>query len=146
VPRVRDAALVLLAADALGGAWKLVELSTEYAKHREQFGRKIAEFQAVKHQLADMAIQVEPARALVWYAAHAFDHIPGEAEHAAAMAKAHVTDRYLQVSRDAVEIYGGIGLTWECEVHIWLKRALFDRTYLGLPAIHRERCARLSAW
>jgi len=93
-----------------------------------------------------MAISVEPARALVWYAAHAFDHIREQAEHAAAMAKAHVSDRFVQVSRDAVEIYGGIGLTWECEVHIWLKRALFDRTYLGLPARHRERCARLSGW
>jgi len=146
VARVRDAGLVLLAADALGGAWRLVEMATEYAKTREQFGRKIAEFQAVKHQLADMAISVEPARALVWYAAHAFDHIREQAEHAAAMAKAHVSDRFVQVSRDAVEIYGGIGLTWECEVHIWLKRALFDRTYLGLPARHRERCARLSGW
>jgi len=144
--RVRDAGLVVLAADALGGAWKLVEMSVEYAKTREQFGRKIAEFQAVKHQLADMAISVEPARALVWYAAHAFDHIREQSEHAAAMAKAHVSDRFVQVSRDAVEIYGGIGLTWECEVHIWLKRALFDRTYLGLPGMHRERCARLSGW
>jgi len=144
--RVRDAGLILLAADAFGGAWRLVEMSVEYAKTREQFGRKIAEFQAVKHQLADMAIEVEPARALFWYAAHAFDQLPDEAEHAAAIAKAHITDHFVQVSRDAVEIFGGIGLTWECEVHMWLKRALFDRTYLGLPSIHRERCAQLSGW
>ena len=144
--RVRDAGLVLLAADAVGGAWQLVEMSTEYAKTREQFGRKIAEFQAVKHQLADMAIEVEPARAVVWYAAHAFDHIPDESPYAAAMAKAHLGDRYVQVARDSVEIFGGIGLTWECDVHMWLKRALFDRAYLGLPRVHRERCARLSGW
>jgi alkylation response protein AidB-like acyl-CoA dehydrogenase len=144
--RVRDAALVLLAADALGGAWRLVEMSVEYALHREQFGRKIGEFQAVKHQLADMAIDIEPARAVLWYAAHAFDHIVAEAELAAAMAKAHITDRYVQVARDAVEIYGGIGLTWDCEVHMWLKRALFDRAWLGNPDVHRERCARLSGW
>ena len=144
--RVRDAGLILLAADALGGAWRLVEMSTDYAKTREQFGRKIGEFQAVKHQLANMAIQVEPGRALLWYAAHAFDHIQGDAEHAAAMAKSHITDRYTQVSRDAVEIYGGIGLTWECEVHMWLKRALFDRAWLGLPQLHRERAAKLSGW
>jgi len=144
--RVRDAGLILLAADALGGAWRLVEMSTEYAKTREQFGRKIAEFQAVKHQLANMAIQVEPGRALLWYAAHAFDHIQDDSEHAAAMAKSHITDRYTQVSRDAVEIYGGIGLTWECEVHMWLKRALFDRSWLGLPHLHRERAAKLSGW
>jgi alkylation response protein AidB-like acyl-CoA dehydrogenase len=144
--RVRDAGLVLLAADALGGAWRLVEMSTEYARNRRQFGRAIAEFQAVKHQLADMAIDVEPARAVYWYAAHAFDHIPAEAEHAAAMAKAHITDRYTQASRDAVEIHGGIGLTWECDVHIWLKRSLFDRAVLGNPDLHRERCAALSGW
>ena len=144
--RVRDAGLVLLAADAFGGGWKLVELSVEYSKTREQFGQKIAEFQAVKHQLADMAIDIEPARALYWYAAHAFDHIPGEAEQVAAMTKAHLTDRYAQVARDTVEIYGGIGLTWECEVHMWLKRALFDRAYLGTPDVHRERSAQLSGW
>jgi len=144
--RVRDAGLILLAADALGGAWRLVEMSTDYAKTREQFGRKIGEFQAVKHQLANMAIQVEPGRALLWYAAHAFDHITDDVEHAAAMAKSHITDRYTQVSRDAVEIYGGIGLTWACEVHMWLKRALFDRAWLGLPHLHRERAAKLSGW
>lgn len=144
--RVRDAALVLLAADALGGAWRLVEMSVDYALQREQFGRKIAEFQAVKHQLADMAIDIEPARAVLWYAAHAFDHIVEESELAAAMAKAHLTDRYVQAARDAVEIYGGIGLTWECEVHMWLKRALFDRAWLGNPDFHRERCAQLSGW
>ncbi|MBW2286294.1 MAG: acyl-CoA/acyl-ACP dehydrogenase [Deltaproteobacteria bacterium] len=144
--RVRDAGLILLAADALGGAWRLVEMSTDYAKTREQFGRKIGEFQAVKHQLANMAIQVEPGRALLWYAAHAFDHIPADAEHSAAMVKSHITDRYTQVSRDAVEIYGGIGLTWECEIHMWLKRALFDRAWLGLPQLHRERAAKLSGW
>jgi alkylation response protein AidB-like acyl-CoA dehydrogenase len=144
--RVRDAGLILLAADALGAGWRLVEMSTEYARTREQFGRKIGEFQAVKHQLADMAIQVEPGRALLWYAAHAFDHVREEAELAAAMAKSHITDRTTQVSRDAVEIYGGIGLTWECEIHMWLKRGLFDRAWLGLPHVHRERAAKLSGW
>jgi alkylation response protein AidB-like acyl-CoA dehydrogenase len=144
--RVRDAGLVLLAADAFGGAWQLVEFAVEYAKTREQFGQKIGEFQAVKHQLADMAVEIEPARSLYWYAAHAFDHIPEEAEQVAATAKAHLTDRYAQVARDTVEIYGGIGLTWECEVHMWLKRALFDRAYLGTPDVHRERTAQLAGW
>jgi len=144
--RVRDAGLVLLAADAFGGGWKLVEFSTEHAKTREQFGQKIGEFQAVKHQLANMAIDIEPARGLYWYAAHAFDHLRDESEQVAAMAKAHLTDRYAQAARDAVEIYGGIGLTWECEIHIWLKRAIFDRAYLGTPDFHRERSARLSGF
>jgi len=144
--RVRDAGLILLAADAFGGGTTLVEMSVEYAKTREQFGQPIAQFQAVKHRLADMATELEPARGLFWYAAHAFDHIPDEAERAAALAKAHITDRYMQIARDAVEVHGGIGFTWECDVQIWFKRALFDRTFLGSPAFHRERAAQLGDW
>jgi alkylation response protein AidB-like acyl-CoA dehydrogenase len=144
--RVFDAALVLLAADALGGAWRMVEISTEYAKTRQQFGQIIGQFQAVKHQLADMAVSVEPIRALLWYAAHAWDEIPEESEQMSSIAKAHITDAFTQVARMATEILGGYGMTWECEVHIWLKRALFDRTLFGLPAVHRERVARSSGW
>ena len=143
---MRDAALVLLAADAFGGATRLVEMSVEYAKTREQFGVTIGHFQALKHQLANMAVDVEPARGLYWYAAHAQDHVPDQAERSAAIAKAHITDRYLQVARDAVEAHGGIGFTWECDVQIWFKRAMFDRAYLGSPALHRERSAQLAGW
>jgi len=145
-PRVCDAACVLLAADAWGGASRLVEDSVAYAKTREQFGVPIAQFQAVKHQLADMAIAVEPARHLVWFAAHAFDHLPDEAPRAAALAKSHLGDRFFEVARDAVEVHGGIGFTWECDVQIWYKRALFDRAFLGTPEVHRERAARLAGW
>jgi len=144
--RVRDAALVLLAADALGGAARCVEKSVEYAKTREQFGVPIGHFQALKHQLADMALEVEPSRALVWFAAHAFDHIPDEAARAAALAKAHLCDVYMQVARDAVEAHGGIGYTWECDLQIWFKRALFDRAFCGTPSEHRERAAQLAGW
>ncbi len=145
-PRVRDAGLVLLAADAFGGATRLVEMSVEYAKTREQFGVTIGHFQALKHQLADMAVEVEPARGLYWYAAHALDHVQDEAERTAAVAKAHITDRYMQVARDAVEAHGGIGFTWECDVQIWFKRAMLDRAYLGTPAVHRERAAVMAGW
>lgn len=144
--RVRDAGLVLLAADAFGGAWRLVEVSIEYAKTREQFGQPIAQFQAVKHRLADMALDIEPTRGLYWYAAHAFDHLPEECERTAALAKAHISDRFMQIARDAVEVHGGIGFTWECDVQIWFKRAMFDRTFLGEPARQRERAARLAGW
>jgi len=144
--RVRDAALVLLAADAFGGAWRCVEMAVEYSKSREQFGVPIAHFQSLKHQLADMAVDVEPARALYWYAAHAFDHIPDESERSAAVAKAHLTDRYMQVARDTVEAHGGIGFTWECDVQLYFKRAMFDRTLLGTPREHRERAANLANW
>jgi alkylation response protein AidB-like acyl-CoA dehydrogenase len=144
--RVRDLALVLLAADAFGGASRCVELAVEYAKTREQFGVTIGHFQALKHQLANMAVDVEPARALYWYAAHAFDHAQAESERTAALAKAHVTDRFMQAARDTVEAYGGYGFTWECEVQIWFKRAMFDRAYLGTPPVHRARAAELASW
>jgi alkylation response protein AidB-like acyl-CoA dehydrogenase len=144
--RVRDAALCLLAADAFGTGQRLVDTSVAYAKEREQFGVTIGHFQALKHQLADMAVEIEPARGLYWYAAHAFDHIPEESERSAALAKAHLTDRAMQIARDAVEVHGGIGFTWECDVQIWFKRAMFDRAFLGTPAVHRERAARLAGW
>ncbi len=144
--RLRDAALVLLAADAFGGATRLVEMSVEYAKTREQFGVTIGHFQALKHQLANMAVEIEPSRGLYWYAAHALDHVRDEAERTAAIAKAHITDRYMQIARDAVEAHGGIGFTWECDVQIWFKRAMFDRAFLGNPALHRERAATMAGW
>jgi len=144
--RLRDAGLVLLAADAFGGATKLIAMAVEYAKTREQFGQPIAQFQAVKHKLADMTLEIEPGRGLYWYAAHAFDRIPEAAERAAAMAKAHLTDRFMQIARDAVEVHGGIGFTWESDVQIWFKRAMFDRTFLGSPVHHRARAAGLADW
>jgi alkylation response protein AidB-like acyl-CoA dehydrogenase len=144
--RVRDAALVLLAADAFGGAAKLVHESAEYAKTREQFGVAIGHFQALKHQLANMALEVEPSRALYWYAAHAFDHIQGESPRTAALAKAHLCERFMDVARAAVEAHGGIGFTWESDIQIWFKRAMFDRAFLGAPAEHRERAAVLAGW
>jgi len=144
--RVRDVGLVLLAADAFGGASKLVEMTVEYAKSREQFGVTIGHFQAHKHQLANMAIEVEPARALYWYAAHALDHVPDEGPRSAALAKSHITERYQQVARDAIEGHGGIGFTWEGDVQIWFKRAMFDRVFLGTPRVHRERAAALAGW
>jgi len=144
--RVRDAGLVLLAADAFGAAEKLLEMTLAYARAREQFGQPLAQFQAVKHQLADLAAEVEPMRGLVWYAAHAQDHVGDDAERSAALAKAHVTDVAVEVAREAVQLHGGIGFTWECDVQIWLKRALFDRAFLGSPETHRERQAALAAW
>jgi alkylation response protein AidB-like acyl-CoA dehydrogenase len=144
--RLRDASLVLLAADAFGAGFALVRMSAAYAQTREQFGQPIAQFQAVKHQLADMALDVDPTRSLWWFAAHAFDREPEQSERAAALAKAHITDRVMEVARSAVEVHGGIGFTWECDVHIWFKRALFDRAFLGTPEAHRERIANLGGW
>jgi len=144
--RVRDAALVLLAADAFGAGTRLADMCVEYAKTREQFGVTIGHFQALKHQLANMAIDIEPSRALYWYAAHAFDHIQGESARSAAIAKAHITDNVMQIARDSVEAHGGIGFTWECDVQLWFKRAMFDRAFFGVPSLHRERQAQLAGW
>ena len=144
--RVVDAGCVLLAADAFGAAHRLVRATAAYLQTRQQFGQALAQFQALKHQLANMALEVDPTRGLWWYAAHAFDHVPAEASRAAALAKAHITDRAQQAARDAVEAHGGIGFTWECDVHLWFKRVMFDRLWLGGPELHRERYAALEGW
>lgn len=144
--RVRDAGLVLLAADALGGAQRCLDMAVAYAKTREQFDRPIGAFQAVKHQLGDMALQVEPSRALLWYAAHAWDMRQDDSARMAAQTKAHLADCFVNVARAAIEAHGGIGYTWEFDLHIWFRRSLHDRAYLGSPALHRERAARLAGW
>lgn len=149
--RVLDAGLVLLAADAFGGAARCVDMSVSYAKEREQFGRPIGTFQAVKHQLADMALMVHPFIGLYWYAAHCFDTTPHHttpdaAPQAAALAKAHLTGLFPTVTRRMIEAHGGIGYTWEFGAHVWLKRALFDQAYLGMPQFHRARFADMAGW
>ncbi|MCS5636972.1 MAG: acyl-CoA/acyl-ACP dehydrogenase [Myxococcota bacterium] len=144
--RVRDAGLVLLAADAFGAASQLIDLAVEYAKTREQFGQKIGQFQAVKHQIARLGLDIEPTRALFWHAAYAVDHLPGEGERAAALAKSHITDRALQAARTVVELHGGLGFTWECDVQLGFKRLMFDRGFLGSPESLRDRCASLANW
>lgn len=144
--RLRDAALVLSAADAYGGASRCVAMAVEYAKMRRQFGVPIGQFQALKHQLADLAVDIEPARGLYWYAAHAWDRLPEQSPRAAAQAKAHLADRYLHIARRTVEAHGGIGYTWEFDVQIFLKRAMFNYAWNGAPAVHRARAARLAGW
>lgn len=142
--RVYDAALALLAADAFGGATRCLEMAVDYAKVREQYGQPIGAFQGLKHQLANMAVEIEPARGLYWYAAHAFDHLPAEATAACALAKAHLSERFLQAARDCVEAHGGIGYTWEYDAQVYLKRALFDYACFDAPARHRARYADLA--
>lgn len=146
VAKLHDAALVLVAADALGGAQKCTDMSVAYAKDREQFGQPIGRFQALKHQLAQMALDVEPARAMVWYAAYARDADLPDAARAAAMAKAHLCNVYVRTTRAAIAAHGGIGYTWDYGINYWFRRALFDAAWLGSPAEHRARAAVLSNW
>lgn len=144
--RLADAAAVLLSADAFGGAEHCVKMSVEYAKMREQYGQPIAGFQGLRYQLVKMALATEPSRGLYWYAAHAWDDVPAKAAHAAAQAKAHLAETYLQVTRDTVEAHGGIGFTWEHDTHIYMKRAMFDWSWAGDPHRNRARAADLAGW
>ncbi len=107
VARLLDAAAVALAADSLGGAQKSLEIAVDYTKVRTQFNRPIASFQALKHLAADMVSDIEPARALVWYAAHAFDALPRDASRAASLAKARLSEVYSRTTNRAVQMHGG---------------------------------------
>jgi alkylation response protein AidB-like acyl-CoA dehydrogenase len=141
-----DAALLLVAADALGGGQRCLDLSVDYAKIRRQFDVPIGQFQAVKHQLADMALLVEPARALLWYAGYAQDAGIDEASRIAALLKAHLTEAFCTIARSAVQIHGGVGYAWEFDLQLWFRRSLYDYAFLGAPALQHERAASLAGW
>lgn len=143
---INAAGLCLLSADAFGAASRLIEMCTQYALLRTQFGQPIAQFQAVKHQLADMAAAIFGTRSLWWVAAHQFDVASRDALHTAALAKSHIADQAASIGRKAVELHGAIGFTWECDVHLFFKRAYHDRLLLGTPELLRERCAQLAGW
>jgi alkylation response protein AidB-like acyl-CoA dehydrogenase len=144
--RALDVARVVLAADALGSADRALELAVAYAGQRRQFDRPIASFQAVKHLCAEMAAALEPARALLWYAAHACDALPDEAPLLASLAKAHLAEVATFVLRTATEVHGGIGFTDACDLHFWFHRVALDRQLLGGPEKLRARAAELQGW
>jgi alkylation response protein AidB-like acyl-CoA dehydrogenase len=146
IVRMLDAGRVALAADLLGASERCLEKAVEYAKQREQFGRLIGSFQAVKHMCAEMAAELEPARSLVWYAAHAFSERPDEASLMAAHAKAHMAEVATQIARTSTEVHGGIGFTDEHDLHFWFKRIGVARQLLGGPTQLREHAARLQGW
>ena len=143
---LRDLASVAIAADSLGGAERVLEMAVAYAKTREQFGRPIGSFQAVKHLAAEMVARIEPSRSLFWYAAHAFDSLPKERSRAASMAKARLGEAYAEAANTAVQIHGGIGFTWEHDIHFWFKRAKWNELAFGDPSAHRERVACLGQY
>jgi alkylation response protein AidB-like acyl-CoA dehydrogenase len=144
--RMLDAARVALAADILGACERAIELAVAYAMQRRQFDRVIGSFQAVKHLCAEMLAELEPARSLVWYAAHAFDAVPEEASLMALHAKAHLSEIGPAIVRTATEVHGGIGFTDEQNLHYWFKRVGVDRQLLGSPESLREQAARLQGW
>ncbi len=141
--RVIDAGRIVLAADTLGAAQNMLTRAVAYSKERVQFGRPIGSFQAVKHMCAEMAAELEPCRAMMWYAAHAFDAIPNEARLIACHTKAHVSEVGTFVARTSTEVHGGIGFTDELGLHLWLKRIGANRQLLGGPDRVREEAAKL---
>ncbi len=138
-----DRQLVMLAAENVGIAQRVMEMSVAYASERKQFGRPIGTNQAVSHQCAQMLLEVEGARALVYNAAWALDHDPQQAPLASAMAKAWASDAGPRVVSAAIQVHGGIGFTWEHDLHFFLKRAEANALTLGGAREHRARVAAL---
>jgi alkylation response protein AidB-like acyl-CoA dehydrogenase len=138
-----DAACIAFGADTLGASQCALDQAVIYAGQREQFNRVIASFQAVKHMCAEMAAELEPCRSMVWYGAHALDHIPEEASMLASHTKAHLSEVGQFVTRTSTEVHGGMGFTDLVGLHYWFKRAGFNRQLLGSPEVHRERAARI---
>jgi alkylation response protein AidB-like acyl-CoA dehydrogenase len=141
--RALDKATVALCAEMVGGAEKAMEMCVEYGKARVQFGRQIGGFQAVKHKIADMKVWVENAKSVVYYAAWALDSDAPEASRAASMAKAYCSEMYTRVTADGVQVHGGIGFTWDHNMHLYFKRAKSSEVLLGNATWHRERIATL---
>lgn len=141
--RVIDRATVALCAEMCGGAQKVLEMTTEYAKIRVAFGKPIGGYQGVKHRLADVLVDVENAKSITYYAAWAVDERAAEAPLAVAMAKAYVSDAYRKVAAAGIQLHGGIGFTWEHDMHLYFKRAKGSEFTFGDATYHRERVAQL---
>lgn len=144
--RVLDAGRLALACDAFGAAQALLDKSVAYAKERVQFGRPIGSFQGVKYMCADMVTQLDPCRALLWYAASLPEPSGQEARVAVLQAKAHVGDVAREVSRTAIELHGGVGFTDLLGLPFWFTRIAVDRQMLGGPEHCREEAARVQGW
>ncbi len=135
---IYDTALVAIASESAGGAKALLDSTVEYTRMRVQFGRAIGSFQALKHRLADLHTDVELARAAAYQSAQALA-ANEEASVNASLAKSVTSDAYMTAAREAIQLRGGIGFTWEEDTHLWYRRAKSSEVFLGTPAFHRER-------
>ena len=133
-----DRAKVALAGEMMGGAQKVLETTVEYTKVREQFGRPIGSFQAVQHKCANMMVDVEGAKSAVYYAAWAVSNDAADARTAAAVAKAAASDAYRRVAADGIQVHGGIGFTWEHDMHLYFKRAKSSEFTFGDANFNRD--------
>jgi alkylation response protein AidB-like acyl-CoA dehydrogenase len=141
--RVLDRATVALCAEMCGGAQRVLDMTTDYAKIRIAFGKPIGSYQGVKHKAADMLVDVENAKSLTYYAAWAVDENVPESALAASMAKAYCSDAFRKVSAAGIQLHGGIGFTWEHDLHLYFKRAKSSEFTFGDATYHRERVAQL---
>jgi alkylation response protein AidB-like acyl-CoA dehydrogenase len=144
-PRLKRAmewATAALCAEMVGGAQKVLETSTDYAKTRHQFGKPIGIYQAVSHKLADMLVLSESSRSATYYAAWAVEADAPDRSMAASMAKAYVSDAYRKIAGDGIQVHGGIGFTWEHDMHLYFKRAKSSEVTLGDATYHRELVAQ----
>jgi alkylation response protein AidB-like acyl-CoA dehydrogenase len=140
--RTLDIATAALAAEMVGTAQKALDMSVEYAKTRVQFGKPIGSFQAVKHKCVDMMVAVENARSLTYFACWTVDTKSPEAATAVPMAKAYASDMAKNVTSEAIQVHGGIGFTWEHDMHLYHRRALAGEANLGNAPVHRETVAK----
>jgi alkylation response protein AidB-like acyl-CoA dehydrogenase len=136
--------ITALAAENVGAAQRAMEMAVTFAKDRKQFERPIGSYQAVSHRCAQMLLEVEGARSLCYWAAWAVDHEPETAQRAASMAKAYAGDAGFRVTASALQVHGGIGFTWEHDLHFFLKRAKANAHAFGDARWHRERVAQLA--
>ncbi|MBC2661447.1 acyl-CoA/acyl-ACP dehydrogenase [Novosphingobium flavum] len=141
--RAQACGWITLAAEALGGAQAALDRTVAYARERVQFGRPIGSFQAYKHRLADLVIEIEQARSAVWWAACAVDEGAEDAALALHAAKSFAADTYFLCAGNMIQLHGGIGFTWEHDAHLFFKRARAIQTALGQGSWHREQVATL---
>jgi alkylation response protein AidB-like acyl-CoA dehydrogenase len=138
-----DRGAAAYSAEMLGAAARVLEMSTEYAKERVQFDKPIGSFQAVKHRCADMLVDVEGMRSTAYYAAWCLAAGDVDASVAASTAKVWCSDAARRVMASGLQVHGGIGFTWEHDLHLYLKRSQLDQVAFGDAAFHRERLAAL---
>jgi alkylation response protein AidB-like acyl-CoA dehydrogenase len=141
--RAFDIATAALAAELVGGMQRTLDITVEYAKTRKQFGKPIGMFQAVQHQCADMYLETESARSAVYYAGWALEEKSPDAATAVSIAKMYASDAGRTVGNRGIQIHGGMGFTWENDVHLYYRRAKGSETAFGDATFHRERIASL---
>jgi alkylation response protein AidB-like acyl-CoA dehydrogenase len=139
--RALDIATTALAAELVGGMQRTLDITVEYAKTRKQFGKPIGMFQAVQHQCADMYLETESSRSAVYYAGWALEYNSPDASTAVSIAKMYASDAARTVGNRGIQIHGGMGFTWENDIHLYYRRAKASETAFGDATFHRERIA-----